>query len=157
MMTRQFLVSIGLLTLAWLILEPSWSGWAAGLLAVTTGMALRLYAGRLRHIGLHPLRLPRFGLYFLTQSVSGGWDVSRRALTPSLPLSPDLIAHHLSLSSQPARVFVSNVLSLLPGTVAADLRGDLLIVHVLVTGSDAEARVRTLEARVAHLFGAEGP
>lgn len=140
------------LALVWWILEPVPGSWIAGLVAVAAGVGLRLYASRWDPVGIRPLRLARFGLYFVGQSVLGGWDVSRRALSPALPISPGVMTHRLSLPSSSARVFMSNALSLLPGTFAADLRDDVLTVHLLVGGERSESRVVELERRVDALF-----
>ncbi|MEX2470974.1 MAG: Na+/H+ antiporter subunit E [Gemmatimonadota bacterium] len=140
------------LALVWWILEPVPGSWMAGVVAVATGVGLRLYASRMSPVGIRPLRLARFGLYFAGQSVLGGWDVSRRALSPALPISPGVMTHQLSLPSSSARVFMSNALSLLPGTFAADLRDDVLTVHLLVGGERSESRVVELERRVDALF-----
>ncbi|MEX2466614.1 MAG: Na+/H+ antiporter subunit E [Gemmatimonadota bacterium] len=153
-MVPSVLSWIAFLTLVWWILEPVGGSWAAGMVAVAVGVGLRLYMGRFERVGLRPARLPRFGVYFLRQSVLGGWDVSRRALAPALPLAPDLMTRRLALPSKSARVFLCNALSLLPGTFAADLDGDELVVHVLVGGPGAESRLRELEARVTKLFEA---
>jgi multicomponent Na+:H+ antiporter subunit E len=151
-MVRGVLAWVALSGLVWWILEPVPGSWPVGVLAVAAGVGLRLYMGRFDRSGLRASRLARFGVYFLRESVVGGWDVSRRALTPALPLSPDVLTHHLALPSSAARVFMSNALSLLPGTFAADLDGDKLVVHLLVGGPESASRVSELEARVADLF-----
>lgn len=151
-MIRGVLAWVAFLALVWWILEPVPGSWMAGVVAVAAGVGLRLYASRMSPVGVRPLRLARFGLYFVGQSVLGGWDVSRRALSPGLPISPGVMTHRLSLPSSSARVFMSNVLSLLPGTFAADLRDDVLTVHLLVGGERSESRVVELERRVNALF-----
>ena len=151
-MVRGLVAWVAGLGFVWFILEPVPGSWPVGVLAVAVGVGLRLYMGRFEPSGIRASRLARFGVYFLRESVVGGWDVSRRALTPALPLSPDVLTHRLSLPSSAARVFLSNALSLLPGTFAADLQGDTLVVHVLVGGPEAASRVRDLEERVADLF-----
>jgi multicomponent Na+:H+ antiporter subunit E len=151
-MVRGLLPWAGFLAMVWWVLEPDPGAWVAGVGAVTLGVLLRLYAGRLQPVGIRPVRLAGFVPYFLGQSILGGWDVSRRALSPKLPLSPRVMTYRSTLGSTAARVFFSNALSLLPGTFAADLREDVFVVHLLVGSVAAEARVRELEARVAHLF-----
>lgn len=151
-MIRGVWAWVAFLALVWWILEPVPGSWMAGVVAVAAGVGLRLYASRMSPVGVRPLRLARFGLYFVGQSVLGGWDVSRRALSPTLPISPRVMTHRLSLPSSPARVFMSNALSLLPGTFAADLRDDVLTVHLLVGGERSESRVVELERRVNALF-----
>lgn len=153
-MFRGLLPWAGFLAVVWWVLEPDPGSWAAGVVAIAAGLFLRLYAGRLQQVGVRPLRLAGFVPYFFGQSVLGGWDVSRRALARAMPLSPSVMIHRLTLPSEPARVFLSNTLSLLPGTVAADLRDEVLVVHLLAGGPDTELRVRDLEKRVARLFEA---
>lgn len=126
----------------------------SGVLAVIAGHAAWwLLSADRRPTGLRPSRLVGFLSYFGWQSVLGGWDVSRRALTPTLPLRPELLTHPLTLSSLESRIFFTNALSLLPGTIGADLHGDELVVHLLVGGAEATTRTRELERRVALLFG----
>ena len=48
-----------------------------------------------------------------------------------------------------------NCISLLPGTLAADLDGDRVVLHLLDTGVDPEPDLRRLEDAIAGLFGLE--
>jgi multicomponent Na+:H+ antiporter subunit E len=91
---------------------------------------------------------PRFALYFLRQSVLGGIDVARRALNPSLPLEPGFIAIDLSPSTPERRALLVTVVSLLPGTLAARLDGDRLLVHALDVQHPLAARLDELQLRV---------
>jgi multicomponent Na+:H+ antiporter subunit E len=52
-----------------------------------------------------------------------------------------------------ARVFFVDGISLLPGTLSADLRDGVLLVHALDTKDAVSASLRRLEERVADLFG----
>lgn len=100
--------------------------------------------------------LVRFVPYFLVRSVLGSVDVARRALHPHLPLAPLLVEYPLRLQDGLARVFLVNTVSLLPGTLAAELHAQHLTVHALdgsVAGVSADLKV--LEQRVADLFGTE--
>jgi multicomponent Na+:H+ antiporter subunit E len=126
-------------------------------LAIGVGLLLYFLLGGGRGDRLRPAGLITFLPYFIRQSVRGGWDVSRRALSPGMPLNPELLRHDLTLPAGPPRIFLTNALSLLPGTFGADLDGDVLVVHLLVGGPGSEARVGELEARVARLFGVPGP
>lgn len=119
-----------------------------------------------------PLRLLVFFFWFVLASWRGGIDVARRALAPSLPVSPTWHQHELALPpGLPRTVFVA-VLSLLPGTLSVDLLvagsddaaeagpngqggegravADRLIVHALT--ADAIAGVAELERRIQWLF-----
>lgn len=152
------LLRIVLLVFVWWILAGTLvDGWVAGIVAVGLGVALHRALGGRPRPGPRLGQLPGFLPYFAWQSVRGGWDVSRRAMSPSLPLAPDLVRYRLTLPPGPSRIFLTNALSLLPGTFGADLREDDLVVHLLVGGPDSEERIRELEERVARLFGLESP
>jgi multicomponent Na+:H+ antiporter subunit E len=100
-------------------------------------------------------RLPGFALYFVLASLRGGFDVAWRALHPALPIAPRFVEVPLDLPpGQPRTLFVS-VLSLMPGTLSADLEegGRILVVHAL--SDQAEASVAELERRVRGLFAVE--
>ena len=92
--------------------------------------------------------------YFCLQSLRGGIDVTRRAFSPGRPLDPGLLTYSLSLPPGPARIFLLNVISLLPGTLSAQLWDRELIVHVLDRKLDP--KLERLEQHVAALFGMPG-
>lgn len=129
--------------------EPAWGvGVPVVLIASVAAWGLR-FPGRVR---LSLAGAFRFVPYFVWQSLRGGVDVARRALDPRLPLDPALLVYRLRLPPGPARVFLADIVSLLPGTLSAELAGDRLRLHVL-DRAPAPAAVRALEARVADLFG----
>lgn len=103
-----------------------------------------------------PLALLGFLGFFAVQSLRGGWDVARRALSPAMPLAPGFAEVRTSLPEGAARVLLADVISLLPGTLSVDLRGDLIEIHGLDLGPGLEAEVRDLERRVAALAGTPG-
>jgi multicomponent Na+:H+ antiporter subunit E len=49
-------------------------------------------------------------------------------------------------------VALANVISMLPGTLSADLDEDGVVVHALDTRQDLHAMVRDLEPRIAAVF-----
>lgn len=98
-----------------------------------------------------PMRLLRFFAWFVRESLRGGLDVARRALHPRLPVAPCLLEYRIALPAGMPRTVMMSVLSLLPGTLSADLYKDgRLSVHALTP--EALAGVAELERRVAHLF-----
>jgi multicomponent Na+:H+ antiporter subunit E len=95
----------------------------------------------------------RFVPYFLIESVRGGVDVASRVMRPRLRIAPGISTYDLRLTSVNARVFFLDSVSLLPGTLSADLRGARLYVHALDINDDIDAALRRLEAQIADLFG----
>jgi multicomponent Na+:H+ antiporter subunit E len=96
--------------------------------------------------------LLRFLPFFLQQSIQGGLDVAWRALHPRLPVLPGFMEYPFRLPDGPARSFFVTALSLLPGTLSADLRNDVLQVHLLHREMPARKRIEQLELRVAAIF-----
>ncbi len=94
----------------------------------------------------------RFAPQFVRWSFLGGLDVACRSLHLRLPIDPRLIEYDLRLPEGAARVFFMNVINLLPGTVSADVRDDVLLVHVIDGSQPMLQRLAKLEQVVAGLF-----
>ncbi|MFO7893669.1 MAG: Na+/H+ antiporter subunit E [Longimicrobiales bacterium] len=154
-MRRTSFFWLSVLIAAWWLLTAPDLAWEAGLLAVIVGALLHYGLGGRGAARLTVPGLLRFLPFFLHQMVRGGLDVSRRALSPSLPLAPDLFHFRTGLPEGLPRVFFINAISLLPGTFSAQVDRDDITVHRLDSAMVPEARLRTLEAKVAGLFGLE--
>jgi len=135
----------------WLITEGAPSSWSIGVPAVL--IATLISARLLPPQRLTPSGLLRFLGFFLHHSLLGAVDVARRAFQPSRPLDPAVIDYPLQLEPGLARVWLINAVSLLPGTLSADLEEDCLRVHVLDAGQDTCAELAALERHVAAMFG----
>ena len=97
----------------------------------------------------------RFWLFFLVESWRGGLDVARRAFHRRLPLDPGIVKHRNRTPVPVARVSLANMISLLPGTLAADLDERYLYVHALDAGKEVRESLELAEMRVADLFSLE--
>jgi multicomponent Na+:H+ antiporter subunit E len=145
------------LAILWAALNPGdWDSWIIGIPAVALGAGVALLLPPGRRWRLSPAGALRFAAYFARASVLGAVDVLRRAADPRLPVAPGFRTVTLQLPEGPARIVFANTISLLPGTLAADLRGDRLVVHLIDTGADLERELAALEARVRALFALEG-
>ena len=100
----------------------------------------------------NPLRFFGFCGWFLVASWQGGLDVTRRALSPSLPIDPLLHRHRIGLPAGLPRTLLVAIGSMLPGTLSARLEDDghVLCVHAL--SPDALSGVAELERRLTRLF-----
>lgn len=138
----------------WLILVgPDTASWIIGVpfVVAATLASLRLSEPRGRNLSLSSLA--EFSPYFLVESLRGGLDVAGRVLLPRLRVQPGNQDYRVSLRDPTARLVFIDSISLLPGTLSADLRGDLLTVHALDIRTDVVADLAALERRVAALFG----
>jgi len=116
------------------------AGWSAARLRASSGSSLSV-AGLL-------LFLP----YFFWESLRGGTDVMLRTLAPRVRIAPDTAEYRMTLRSREARVFFANCLCLLPGTLAADLRGERIDLHLLDAREDSSRELRRLERAVARVY-----
>jgi multicomponent Na+:H+ antiporter subunit E len=96
-----------------------------------------------------------FAVYFLRESLRGGWDVARRAIFPGLALAPAIVCHTFHLPTGAARLFFCNAISLLPGTAVVAIEENSAFVHVLDSSTAVTEELRELERRVGRLFGLE--
>lgn len=141
-------------TLGYLLLwslVTSASGYYIGLPASLAAAALSLYLGlhtynlRLRYAAV-------FVGFFLHALLLGGWDVARRALSPSLPIDPAWVRYPMRCHSERVRLALSALVGLLPGTLSTGFSDNQLTLHVLDQGQDWAATVTRLENHLCRLL-----
>lgn len=136
----------------WAISEGAPQSWMFGL------PLLLALAGATCRSSSHSLSVHRAGPllrltgFFLVNSIVSGLDVARRALHPRLPMRPGLRLCSLRLQHPSGQVLLTNMLSLLPGTMTVDLGRNEVVLHVLDVDMPYENTVRQLEARIAAVF-----
>ncbi len=140
--------------LIWLILVgPDTASWIIGGPFVIAATLASLTLSKPRDRTLSLPRLAGFAPYFLSESLRGGLDVAARVMLPRMRVQPGYHLYRVRLQSPLARLVFIDTISLLPGTLSADLRGDLATVHALDVGTDVVDDLTALERRVAALFG----
>jgi len=108
----------------------------------------------------HPVQLSlRASLWYwpwlVKEIVKSAWDVSRVILHPRLPISPTVVRFTPSQESDLTLVIHANSITLTPGTICVEARGDEFLVHALTAAgaagvgaaSDMDRRVCRLEGR----------
>ena len=135
----------------WILTAGAMSSWLIG--APVVLCAVLASGALLPGVSWSMSGLVRFVPFFLWRSLYGGVDVARRALHPRLPISPGLLDYRWRLPPGLPRVFMANTVSLLPGTLSAELDEAYLRVHVLDETGAFASELQVVEARVAKLFG----
>ena len=135
----------------WILTEGAMNSWVVGVPTVV--FAVFASGALLPRVSWSLSGIAGFIPFFLWRSLYGGVDVARRALHPRLPISPGLIDHRWRLPPGLPRVFMANTVSLLPGTLSAELDEEYLRVHVLDQTSTIDSELTMIEMRVAKLFG----
>jgi multicomponent Na+:H+ antiporter subunit E len=132
-------------------------GFLALPLAMWGGFALEAPGGP----QVRPLALLGLLPFCAWRALRGALDVARRALLSQPCPTPGRIQARSRLPEGPARNLLNGVVSLLPGTLALEVEGDCLILHLLETSPGAKAaalaQLRELERRVARVFGLQPP
>jgi multicomponent Na+:H+ antiporter subunit E len=146
-----WILLVGTDPMAWIVGGPAVIAATIASLLLTEGTP----SGRAGSSGssLSVSGLLRFLPFFIWESLRGGLDVAARVMRPRLRISPGMQTYHTRLRGHPARVMFIDCVSLIPGTLSADLRGDQVLVHALDIGMPVDADLRRLEERVARLFG----
>ncbi len=102
------------------------------------------YTLRLRPIAYLP--------YILWEIVKANLDVTKAILNPKL-ISPQMFRTKASQKTDVARVIYANSITLTPGTVTLDMRGDDLLIHALTKDTRAGVESGDMDRRVKQLEG----
>ncbi|ADU66598.1 Na+/H+ antiporter subunit E [Desulfurispirillum indicum] len=140
----------------WAIVSGN-QGWGIGLIAIAGAMvSVTLFPVPL--LNFHPRKALGFFFYFVTNSLQSGISVARIAFHPALPLYPFWMRYRFHLPPGPARTLFVAIISLLPGTLSADMEEDFVRIHTV--GADSTAtrerlakQLFDLEEHVAATFG----
>ncbi len=136
----------------WIITKGDISSWVIGIPVVLTATVASLVLIPIIRFRLSVTGTFRFFCFFLLQSFIGGLDVARRAIHPRLSLEPFLFNYSFCLPTGLSRVVMVNTISLLPGTLSAELYEDSVTVHVLDETKNLKLKLEILEEHVAYLF-----
>lgn len=153
---RLFFVPTTLLASMWLLLSNgNLSSWVVGLPAI----AAAVWASRsLNSAKSGTLSIPGlvvFIPFFIWESIRGGFDVLKRVLRPKMKINPGFLTYEVSLKGKQARLIFVNSVSLLPGTLAADLGLNSLKIHALDVSTDSTVELNRLEKVVGQLYQEE--
>ena len=148
---RRVVIATAVLATIWWILNPADPlSWIIGgpTVALGTAAVLLLPPSGTQHISIAGLF--RFAAYFLTQTVLGAIDVAFRAFDPWRNAQPSFVEWETDLPEGPALWMFANTITLLPGTLAAEIEGPCLTIHLL--NRDLEPDLSHLEIRIRDLF-----
>lgn len=134
----------------WALTDGTAGSWWIGAPAVASAVIVSI--ALVPPLGLVWREVMGFVPFFLLHSLKGGMDVAWRAFHPRMPITPELIEYPLRLPPGLPRVVLANTVSLLPGTLSAELGGRVLKVHVLDSLGDFLAELGALEKRVGCMF-----
>ena len=154
----HFLSAFGILYAFWLLLSGYFTPFLMTMGALSA-LAIVFFARRMQIIDRegHPahLGIPALISYWpwlVKEIFKSCWDVTRRILSPSLPISPTLARFAPSQKSDLGLVIHANSITLTPGTISVEVTPGEFLVHALtregaagLAGSEMDRRVSALE------------
>ena len=102
------------------------------------------------HLGLNVLL---YAPWLMKEVVVSNIAVAKVILTPGLPIHPRMIRVKASQTSDVGRVIYANSITLTPGTVTLDVRGNQFLVHALTTDSAEGLLSGEMDKRVSRVEG----
>ena len=136
----------------WFVLTGSdLTSWIIGIPAVLLAAAVSLFLAPRTLLVVNPVEALLFIPYFLFLSILSGIDVLRRTFSTGPRINPGILSYRTRLQGS-SRILLVNVISLLPGTLSADLKGSEVSIHVLDTTIPVQENIETLENHIARIF-----
>jgi len=85
--------------------------------------------------------------YLFFAIVRSNLDVARRVVSPSLPIKPGIVKIKTRLKSPLGRMILANSITLTPGTLTVDVRGEDFYIHWIdVETKDVQAATEKIAA-----------
>jgi multicomponent Na+:H+ antiporter subunit E len=91
--------------------------------------------------------------WLVWQIIKSNIDVARVILSPSLPISPNVVRVKASQRTTLGLVTYANSITLTPGTVSMYLDGDIIEVHALTESGARELKDGEMDRRVSAIEG----
>jgi multicomponent Na+:H+ antiporter subunit E len=94
---------------------------------------------------------------FVWEMIKANLDVAYRVLHPLRPINPGLVKIKTNLKSDIAKTLLANSITLTPGTMTVDIKGDVLYIHWIdVKERDMEKATQAIAGRfekiIARIF-----
>jgi len=141
----KYLATASVLFCLWLLLTST-----TNLQEVVAGVVLALLVAALGYKGFterglrifSPRRLLHLVIYvpvFFWEMIKANFDVAYRVVHPRMPIRPGIVAIKTELKTDIGKLFLANSITLTPGTLTMDVRGEHLFIHwINVKDEDVE-------------------
>lgn len=141
------------LFLFWLLLSGSLAieslaigGLIAALVAFALGANLSYLSGY-RFTAASLVATVLYVGYFLLELVKANLAMATLVLKPSLPVRPAIVRVRTGLKNPIARLLLANSITLTPGTLSVEMKGEWLYIHwVVAEATEVDAATRAIAA-----------
>lgn len=91
---------------------------------------------------------------FIIEMIKANLDVARRVVNPSLPINPGIVKIQTNLKSDYAKLFLANSITLTPGTLTLDVKGNDLYIHWIdIESTDKKIQKNLISGKFEDLLG----
>ena len=150
----RYAATAGVLFCLWLLLTST-----TNFQEVLAGAVLALLVAAMGYKGFtrrglgifSPRRLVYLVIYlpvFFREMMKANFDVAYRVIHPRMPIRPGIVAIKTELKTDIGKLFLANSITLTPGTLTMDVRGQYLFIHwINVKDSDVEKASELISGR----------
>lgn len=142
----------------WLLLSGVYEPLTIGL-GVASCIGIVVLNRRLRPGGANEaalgtwLRILAYTPWIMWEIVKANIDVAKIVLNPKMPISPRLVRVQGTQKSDLGRTIYANSITLTPGTITLDVRGDSFLVHALTEDAAKGVETGDMDRKVTALEG----
>jgi multicomponent Na+:H+ antiporter subunit E len=148
------------LLLFWLLLSGSLAIDSVAIGVLIAGLVAVLLGGNLSYLSGYRFTPASFAAtvgfvgYFLVELVKANLAMAGLVLTPDLPVKPAIVRVRTGLKNPIARLLLANSITLTPGTLSVEMKGEWLYVHwVVAEATEVEAATRAIAAGFERYLG----
>ncbi len=92
--------------------------------------------------------------YLLWYIIIANFDVAYRVISPEMPIRPGIVKIKTSLTSDIARTALANSITLTPGTMTVDIKGDELYIHwIYIHGKNVQEWTKSIIGKFEPMLG----
>ena len=150
---ERFLARL-LLAALLVLIYIAWTGSADGSDVIVVSVAallVSLFFSKTRRLPrITPARIAwslAYVVYLFLAIVKANFDVASRIVRIRIPLNPGIVSVRTKLSTPLGRTVLANSITLTPGTLSVEIKGDILYVHWIdVASTDREEATKEIVA-----------
>ncbi len=98
---------------------------------LSLGVAYFFGGSETLHLGTVIIKYLKFAPTFIKALIQSNIEVAKIVLTPGLPVNPGIVKLKTTLKNDYDKLILANAITLTPGTITMDLRGEDIYIHVL--------------------------
>jgi multicomponent Na+:H+ antiporter subunit E len=121
------------------------------IVTILFGSRFSIFTG-IRFSLLLPVYILQYLASFFVALVVANIEMTRRILSPSLPIRPEIVEVRTRLQSPLGKMLLANTITLTPGTLTVDIKDDKLQVHWMYSpeGVDSKQATSAIASKFEH-------